>query len=321
MSFAYLNARVRSRRSEQVADGFFQQALSLSFPDFLRTLGETIYGPDLIGDTLADVDQAVAKHLGRTVMDLPGLVQGGLRELVSLPLMRSDLANLKTILRGKAAGKSLEEIKTGLVGGTLKEPLVAAMLQANDAAGIAQALSIPGHPLAKALRGAATASDPLAMEVALDRDFFAYSLEKAKKLRDTSLTAYFVLDVDATNLSTAFKLQALGAQAPEEYFVPGGKLVNQALFNRLAAGDMSALDSLNGTALANAAAARDLPSLELALRKVLLERAAKGSLDAMGGGLVLDFIRRKEWEAARIRLLARRAYFDLPADAVAKEIL
>jgi V/A-type H+/Na+-transporting ATPase subunit C len=36
---------------------------------------------------------------------------------------------------------------------------------------------------------------------------------------------------------------------------------------------------------------------------------------------VLDFIRRKEWEAARIRLLARRAYFDLPADAVAKEIL
>jgi V/A-type H+-transporting ATPase subunit C len=49
-------------------------------------------------------------------------------------------------------------------------------------------------------------------------------------------------------------------------------------------------------------------------------RAASGATDSLGGGLVLDFVQRKRWEVSRIRLLARRAYFNLPAEAVAKEI-
>lgn len=171
-TFAYLNARVRSRRSQVVPESFFQQALNQSFSDFLRLLSETVYGADLVGETLADVDRAVANHLARTVGDLPGLVSGEMRELVSLPLLRADLVNLKAILRGKHTGKTPEEIKAGLVGGTLKEPLLNAMLQAPDAASVAQVLQVPGHPLAKALRNAVAGNpEPLALEVALDREF------------------------------------------------------------------------------------------------------------------------------------------------------
>lgn len=322
-TFAYLNARVRSRRSQVVPESFFQQALNQSFADFLRLLSETVYGADLVGDTLADVDRAVTNHLARTVGDLPGLVSGEMRELVGLPLLRADLVNLKVILRGKQSGKTPEEIKAGLVGGTLKEPIINAMLQAPDAPSVAQVLQVPGHPLAKALRNAVASNpEPLALEVALDREFFAASFEKAKKLRQSHTAAYFALEVDATNLTTAFKLQALGATQlnPDNYFVPGGKNLSRAVFSRIAAGDLTAIDALNGTPLAPAAGARTLGELERALRGVLLAKAGAGATDSLGGGLVLDYIQKKQWEASRIRLLARRAYFNLPIEAVAKEV-
>ena len=214
MSFAYLNARVRNRRSQVLPESFFQQAMNQSFPEFVRALGESIYGPDLVGDGLADVDRAVSSHLARTVADLPELVTGTEREAVALALLRADLTNLKAILRGKAAGQSPEEIKARLSGGTLPEVLVSAMLQAPDVPSVAQVLQLPTHPLAKALRAAAARTqDLLEIEVALDRDFFAYSLEKARRLGQAFLASYFMLEVDAINLSTAFKLQALGVQA------------------------------------------------------------------------------------------------------------
>ncbi|WP_337869397.1 V-type ATPase subunit [Meiothermus sp.] len=318
--FAYLNARLRARRSQMVPELFFQQALGQSFPDFVRALGDTVYGPDMVGDGLADVDRAVASHMQRMVGDLPGLVTGNMREAVNLLLLQADLNNLKTILRGKAAGQSPEEIKGRLVGGTLPEVLVNAMLQAPDVASVAQVLQLPTHPLAKALRAAASLTDPLALEVALDRDFYANSLEKARRLREPALASYFGLQVDATNLTTAFKLHALGVTTTEGYFVPGGSHVSPVLFNRVAAGDFAALEALSGTPLAPASAARNLGELERALRQILLSKAAQGGKDTLGAGLALDYIRRKEWEGARIRLLARRAYYNLPADAVAKEV-
>lgn len=320
---AYLNARVRSRRGQEVADAFFQQALKQSMPEFVRSLGETIYGPDLSGDSLADVDRAVAAHMARMVGDLPGLVSGELREMVSLLLMRADLINLKAILRGKASGQSAEDIRAKLVGGTLPEVLLNALVQAPDAAGVAQLLQLPTHPLAKALRNAvARTQDPLELEVAIDRDFFTHLLEKARKLREGFLIAYFALEIDAINLATAFKLQALGAQVnPDAYFVPGGKLVGSALFGRLVAGDLSATEGLSGTPLAAVVGAQDLNELERALRKVLLHKAAQGGRDSLGAGLVLCYVRDKEWEASRIRLLARRAYYNLPAEAVEKEVV
>jgi len=238
-------------------------------------------------------------------------------------LLRADLINLKAILRGKQSGKSPEEVKAGLLVGTLKDAMLNAMLQAPDAPSVAQVLQVPGHPLAKALRNAVVSNpEPLSLEVALDREFFAATFEKAKKLRQNLIIAYFALEVDATNLSTAFKLQALGAGHPnlDSYFVPGGKHLSRAVFSRIASGDLSAMDALNGTRLAPAISARTLGELERAVRQALMAKAHKGVTDSLGGGLVLDYIQRKQWEASRIRLLARRAYFNLPAEAVAKEI-
>ncbi|AEB12337.1 V-type ATPase subunit [Marinithermus hydrothermalis] len=320
--FGYLNARVRARRGELLPEGFFQEALHLSFADFLRLLGETAYAPDLAGEDLESVDRAVAQHLARRVGDLPRLVTGAAREALQLLLVRADLVNVKAILRGKAAGQPAEEIKGRLAGGTLPEGILNALLEAPDAASMAQILLLPGHPLARAVREALQKTqDPFELEVELDRTFYEGLLRQAKRLDDVFLAGYLALEIDAVNLATAFKLQASGASGQaDRYFVAGGRYVTLALFNRLAAAELTALDELVSTPLAPVVEARDLGALERGLRCALLDKARQGANDPLGAGLVLSYIRAKEWEAARIRLLARRAYYELPVEAVEREV-
>ena len=66
--FGYVNARIRCRRCQLLHEGFFREALTLSFSEMVKVLGETPYGADLTGDTLADVDRAVRSHLTREIL-------------------------------------------------------------------------------------------------------------------------------------------------------------------------------------------------------------------------------------------------------------
>jgi V/A-type H+-transporting ATPase subunit C len=320
--FGYLNARIRCRRRQLLQEGFFREALTLSFSEMVKVLGETPYGADLTGDALSDVDRAVRIHLHRTVTNLPRLVSGESREAVSLLLVRADLANVKTILRGKKAGQSTEEIMGSLSGGTLLQGFYSAMVEAPDVQSLAQVLSLPKHPLARALREASRAGgEPLDVEIMLDRAFYTGLLRRGRELDQPYLANFIAFEIDALNLGTAFKLFTMGLEGtPDRYFLQGGRLVRVPLFLRLVAGEVAAMEELGNTDFARVAEVRDLPALERGLRCLMLAKAREGSKDVLGAGLVIDYIQRKEWEAGRIRLLARRAYYNLPPALVEQEV-
>jgi V/A-type H+-transporting ATPase subunit C len=320
--FAYLNARIRARRSQLLSEGFFREAMSLNFPELVKVLEESIYGPDLTGETLSDVDRAVMVHLDRTVADLPRLVSGEAREAVNLLLMQADLTNVKTILRGKSAGWTADEIMGRLVGGTLPRGLYSAMIEAPDPASLAQVLALSNHVLARALREASKAGPnrPEA-EVLLDQAFYEAVLRRARELNQPFLTNFIRFQIDASNLSTGVKLSTIGFEGlPERFFVKGGSLVGLSLFQRLAGGEVAALRELSDSDFGRVSETRDLGALERSLRCVVLARARAQSKDVLGPGLAIDYIRCKEWETSRIRLLARRAYYNLPAASVEQEV-
>jgi len=320
--FGYLNARIRYRRRQLLQEGFFREALTLSFPEMVKVLGETVYGADLTGDSLPEVDRAVGVHLNRTVTDLPRIVSGEAREAVTLLLIRADLANVKTLLRGKREGRSAEEIIGSLSGGTLPKALYSTMVEAPDAASLAQVLSLPRHPLAKALRAASQANgEPLDMEITLDRSFYGALLRRSREMDQPYLASFVTFEIDALNLGTALKLFTMGLEGPQgRYFVEGGRVVPFSLFQRLATGEVAATEELGDTDFSRVAEVRDLSALERGLRCVMLAKAREGAKDLLGAGLVIDYIQRKEWEAGRIRLLARRAYYNLSPATVEQEV-
>ena len=321
--FGYLNARIRVRSARLLHEGFFREALHLGFAELVKVLAESTYGPDLTGHALADVDQAVSHHLNRTTADLPRLVAGRAREAVSLILMRDDLANLKIILRGKAAGWSTEDILARLGAGTLSPDLHRMLAEAPDAASITQILYLREHPLAGALRKADRAEhEPPAMEVALDQAFLSATLRRARELDQPYLAAFLSAEIDALNLATGVKLFTIGFEGPPaRFFLKGGRCVGLPLFQRLAAGETAALEELGHTDFDRAAESRDLATLERHLRCILLAKAHAGVKDVLGAGLALDYIQRKSWEAGRIRLLSRRAYYNLSPVEMEKEVI
>ncbi|AEV16527.1 V-type ATP synthase subunit C [Thermus sp. CCB_US3_UF1] len=317
--FGYLNARVRARRGTLLKESFFQEAMDLSFPDFLRLLSESVYGQELSGQALPDVDQAIGRAQARLVGDLPRLASGEAREAVRLLLLRNDLTNLQAILRAKGTGRPFAEVL--LLPGTLKEGLWQQAYEAQDAAGVAQVLSVPGHPLARALRGVLRETQDLArVEALLAKRFFEGVAKAAKVLEEPALRDYLALEVDAENLRTAFKLQ--GQEVPlEGVFIRGGRFVDRVRFARLLEGDYAVLDELAGTPFAGLSGVRDLKELEKRLRCTLLKESRKGAADPLGAGLVLAYVKEREWEAMRLRLLARRAYFGLPRAQVEEEVV
>lgn len=320
--FGYLNARIRVRQSQMLPEGFFSEALTLGFPGLVKILAETIYGPDLTGDDLAAVDRAVLVHLHRTVGDLPRLVAGQAREAVSLLLLRADLANVKIILRGLEAGWSKEEILGHLEAGTIPRALYDVLAEAPDAAALAQLLTLPGHPLARALRRASSAArDPLDLEITMDREFYKAVLSRAEDLDQPYLASFMRFEIDAVNLATGLKLSIMGITAElARFFLPGGRRINQSLFELLATGEMGVLEQLENTDFEPVAGVKDLTGLEHGLRCLLLAKAREGVKDVLGAGMAINYILHKEWEASRIRLLARRSFYDLPPETIEEEV-
>jgi V/A-type H+-transporting ATPase subunit C len=320
--FGYLNARIRVRQSQMLPEGFFSEALTLGFSGLVKILAETIYGPDLTGDDLVAVDRAVMVHLHRTVGDLPRLVAGQAREAISLLLLRADLANVKIILRGLEAGWSKEEILGHLEVGTIPRALYEVLAEAPDAAALAQLLTLPNHPLARALRRAASAArDPLDLEIMMDREFYKAVLRRAQDLDQPYLGRFMRFEIDAVNLATALKLSIMGiTEELQRFFLPGGSRISRAFFETLASGEVAALAELEHTDFKPVAEEKDLTGLEHGLRCILLAKAREGVKDVLGAGMAINYILQKEWEASRIRLLARRAFFDLPPETVATEV-
>jgi V/A-type H+-transporting ATPase subunit C len=320
--FGYLNARIRVRRSQLIPEGFFLEALSLNFAELVKVLGESIYGPDLAGDSLTDIDRAVMVHFNRTVSDLPRLVSGKARVALTLLLMGTDLANVKTILRGKALGWSTDEITGHLGGGTLPEGIFSAMVEAPDAASLAQVLSLPNPLLAAALREAFRASrDLLEMELSLDRSFYIVTLHQSQELDQPYLADFVRFEVDALNVATGVKLSTVGFEGePDRFFLRGGRYVKLSLFRRLANGELVALQELSETGFCRLSEVREMPALERGLRCILLAKAREEAKDVLGAGLAIDYIRHKGWEGSRIRLLARRAYYNLPPASIEQDV-
>jgi V/A-type H+-transporting ATPase subunit C len=320
--FSYLNARIRCRRSQLLPEGFFREALNLDFSELVKVLSESIYGADLMGDALTNVDHAITVHFNRTVADLPRLASGEAREALNLLLMRADLTNVKTILRGKSMGWSSDEIKGHLAGGTLPLSLHGMMAEAPDAASLAQVLALVKHPLARALREASHAGhELLETEVLLDHLFYAAVLHRARELGQPYLADFLVFEIDALNLTTGVKLFTIGFEgSPDRFFQQGGRHIALLLFQRLAGGEIRALEELSDTDFSGVAEARDLTTLERGLRCILLAKAREEAKDVLGAGLALDYVQRKEWEAGRLRLLARKAYYNLPPGLVEQEV-
>lgn len=331
--FGYINARIRGMKAKLLETEFYTQALADSdFRAFTGTVAQTPYVSDLeeaqSRETgLAVMDRAVAENFRRTARSILDFSDGRPHELLTLFVLSYDLLNLKTLARAKHAGRDAESaMQVVLPAGELRPALIETLAAAPDLPAMAQALAVTGHPLSRAFNAAvrryASEGELYALELTLDRAYYKALLEGLDEYdAPRELRRHVRREIDATNLRTALKLR--GKVVPsEELFVPGGAEIDKGLFDAIVSDtSKSGLAALAGGSFAEVANTDSLSEADAVIRRVL-DRSARrvAQSDPLGPGVALDFLRRKESEAARLRLLARGKYYDVPREQLEREL-
>ncbi|MDV6374372.1 V0D/AC39 family V-type ATPase subunit [Deinococcus arenicola] len=319
--YSYINTRVRVMRTKLLDGRALDSALaSGSYTEFLRVLTETELASNLRESTaegagLGELDKALSRNFFDTSQRVLGFADGDAKREIQTLLMKWDLVNLKTVARGIVGGRGVEAIGSGLIeGGTIKPATLQTAAASTDLASAAAAIAVGGHPLARVMRDGAAAyaasNRLLDLEVALDQGYYRYALGMS---RNTSLRRYLSREIDVTNALIA---RTQRGQTPDpRLFVAGGSL-DAAGYTRLAGGDAGGVSEI--------AAILEAPSLEEAevVARTTLDRAARNSAagDPEGVGIILDFLRRKEIEIAKLRLIARGKFYDLSTEQIRKEV-
>lgn len=329
--YGYINARVRGMKSKLLGSSFFQGALDASdFRAFVVTLTQSPYMREMEEaqarhSGLAVVDAAVARNFYGTARSLLSFSSGTPNELIGTLLMRYDLANVKAIARGKHAGKDLDAIRGSLFpAGEFKPVLLEEAAGAADMAAAAQVLAFTGSPIGaaflKAARRYQADNDLYSLELSLDKAYYEATLQRAEDAgAPADLMRHLQREVDATNLLTALKLRGTGVD--HELFVPGGKEISRAQFDAIMLDtEGSALQGLAGGSFAAVAGTTDLSGAEGVIRGVLDAGAKRMAADPLDIGVVVDFLRRKEAEAAKIRLVARGKFYGVPRATLEREL-
>lgn len=320
--YGYINARIKVMRTKLLDGRMLDAALEAqSYQEFLRVLSESELSGDL-GDAtaqgagLTELDAALSRNFFATANKVLRLADGGARDEIGVLLQKWDLTNLKTLARGITTGRPVEGILSSLIpGGTIKTSALQAAANSGDLASAAQAITLSGHALARAFRDGVAAYNAtgrlLDLEVTLDQGYYRGALRVA---RGSTLRRYLSREIDVGNALTARALR--GENVDANLFVPGGRDLDAAGFARLAGGDAGAAGDL-----ARVAEAATLEDAEIAARRMLDHAARDVSMgDPLGVGVAVDFLRRKEIEIAKLRLIGRGKFYGLSAEQLRREV-
>jgi V/A-type H+/Na+-transporting ATPase subunit C len=330
--YGYINARVRGMKARLLGPEFYSSALDASdFRAFMSTLSQSPYMRDLEEaqaryEGLKALDEALARNFYGMTRSLLTFSDGEPQQLIALLLLRYDLANLKSIARAKHAGRDLGDVQDVLFpAGSLKLPVLEAVAAAPAMAGAAQLLPARATPLKAAFLRAAQQyqadGDLYALELALDRAYFATVFETLERVSaPPEFVDYLRREADATNLRTAMKLRGQAVD-PAALFIPGGKFIKRQTFEAILQDPSpSALQALSGTPFAGVADAATLSEAESAIREAQTRLTKRLAQDPLDIGVVAHFLRLKEEETARLRLLARAKFYGVPRETLQREL-
>lgn len=330
-NYAYAVARVQAKRSKLIPPSEFEKVLKMDVPEITRYIQDSAYK--------AEVDELAAKFGGldlleaaltvneeRVYQSVRQMVGGGAGVLVNLFLARYHYEDLKTLLRGKAAGASREELLREMVledqaAYDLFNPLLADDVK-TPADVIAALPTQKGEAKAwAALLEKVPAGSSLARyDDVLDTAYFdrlLSGLAGSKEKGAHAILDFVRREVDTRNLLNAARWVAAGETGDfSPYIVPGGKALKVADGAALsksktlaelgdALGETEHFASLKAAAQEAGSAGRLAPFQAAVWKLHLAEMGKLAHANPLSLVPILLFLLRKHREVSVLRAVAR----------------
>jgi V/A-type H+-transporting ATPase subunit C len=236
IDYAYVNTRVaifaarllpETRLTELIMQPLGQQAFNQLIPEEIfhnATINPTVIEQSLLMQMFADFQILLRPLSGRA------------RELLTYWLHKCEIANLKTIVRGKIAGLKMEAIQAQLLElGTLTTLPVEQLLRTEDIGELLRLLEkTPYNNIAQAARRVFEKEHQLySLDAAIDRHYLLGMMQRLHTLdtrQHQALTPLFRIFMDRFNLLWLLRYRfAYNLSAAETYYllVPTSYLLNR----------------------------------------------------------------------------------------------
>jgi len=341
-NYPYATARVKAKKSNLLTQDNYPKLLMMDLNEISRFMGETQYKTEI--SELASryngvnlIELGTSRNLARTYREIIGFLTGELRDIVVAYLRRWDYWNIKTILRGKCSGASLEDIQEELVpAGDLSEEYLLSLVGMEDISEIieelqkTQSIEFPAD-ITSSLEEEGASLAP--MEDFLDKLYYTRLLAsfKPKGKPKRLFLSYIEREIDIVNLRTLLKLKQ--ANIPPErivtFFVEGGYELDISELTRLASVENfeALVDELSKLSLYDviregleiAEQTGSLSDVMLSLEKYQARQSEKFSnLYPLSVLPIIDYIIRKNDEVNNIRIIARGKANGMDPDTIKK---
>jgi V/A-type H+/Na+-transporting ATPase subunit C len=343
-NYPYACARVRAKKSLLLTKENYPKLLMMDLNEIGRFLGETQYSVEMSElasryDGVNLIEIGTSKNLARMYNNVLSFTKGDLRNMVASYLERWDIWNLKTILRGKYYGASVEDIREDLVpAGRLTEDDLNALLAAESTTEVLDNIQkLEWVDIPKDAIDELEASGRLSpVEDYLDKTYYGHLIKSInpKSRPEKLLLAYVGREIDATNLLTLLKLKREGLP-PERispYLIDGGGELTRKELDRLIAieGFDQMLQELQKfsfyddvkDALEKINATNSLNDVSMSIKRLETRQAEKFShLYPLSVLPIIDYLIRKKIEVDNIRIIARCKESGLDPDTIKKMLV
>ncbi|MCL5291575.1 MAG: V-type ATPase subunit [Actinobacteria bacterium] len=226
VDYGYINARIRAMKSGLFSRAFFENLLAMSdVEEVVAALGKSEYREDVEKGTvkypgILGIEEGLKDHLTTTFNKVLKIVGGNeeASKMINLLLGRWDLHNLRTIIRGKHAEASEDELKRQLIpAGQLDEVTLSELIKQPSVKASIDLLAnwrIPyAKPLKDGYRRYLETKNLADLELSLDKFYYEFAMAETERglFRGASLNIrlvheFFSREIDFVNIMTAMRL-------------------------------------------------------------------------------------------------------------------
>jgi V/A-type H+/Na+-transporting ATPase subunit C len=337
--YIYSSTRMRVRKAKLIGHDEYMRMLNMSLPEITRAIEEMEYKAEI--DELASsfsgldlVEVALSWNLAKEFQNVLGIMPGLIKKFTASYLQYWDIYNVLIILRGKTQGVRAGKIKEVLIpAGSLDRVVLDRLLAEDSPERIVEALSSWSlYPVLEREFPAAMEKGAFGdLENELFKAFYRYILKQTssgvkggKPFRD-----YLKLEIDLLNIKTVVRLYKGNVREDVRVLmVEGGSLSVDELVRLASSESMEEIlegikkrypEGPIGELMDAADKSMPLHEMENALTRVMLDqmdRISKRYPFSICPTLV--YLKRKRYEVANLRAIARGKESGLPGETIAE---
>ena len=268
----------------------------------------------------SQIEESLKNHLSEILLELKRLTPD--KEVVDLFLIKNDYHNLKTLIKGEAAGTKASSLLSS-AGRILPEALVYAYTE--------ESYRDLTEEMTKALISAkevmARTSNPQKADFILDKAYFEELKIKAAAIGSDFVSEYIALLIDIANLKSLIRSKKMGkgAEFLREALIDGGSISIDRL---LAAGDGEAISAIYASTSLEETAEKGKEALEggrmtefeLAADNALSTYLKKSRLVTYGAEAVVSYLASVESEITAVRIILTCKLTGVPAETIKERL-